>query len=188
MANRVNIGQTYGGLVVLNEVFTDKQNRRHYECQCNSCSKILIMKATLISANPDGCRYCWSARVGLARRTGYEEISGDYWFNVKNNAKNRNLPFTITIKYAWTLFINQGRRCALSGRYLILDLYGKDKTRKTASIDRINSKRGYVPGNIQWIHKDFQPMKSNKSQSKFLNMCAEVANYQVSKKGFELES
>lgn len=46
---------------------------------------------------------------------GHEDIHGKYWNNIKRGAKNRKHPFDITIEYAWTLFVNQNRKCALSG-------------------------------------------------------------------------
>jgi hypothetical protein len=41
----------------------------------------------------------------------------------------------------------------------------------TASIDRIDSSKGYILGNIQWVHKDVNFMKRTYSQEYFVKMC-----------------
>ncbi len=48
---------------------------------------------------------------------------------------------------------------------------------KTASLDRIDSRLGYEPGNIQWVHKDVNQMKWHLSNDRFIEVCrAVVAN------------
>lgn len=45
----------------------------------------------------------------------------------------------------------------------------------SASLDRIDSHQGYVLGNLQWVHKDIQRMKSDFSQERFLEVCSAVS-------------
>ena len=53
----------------------------------------------------------------------------------------------------------------------------KDKNGKdiyylgTASIDRKDNSLGYVKGNIQWVHKDVNALKSNFKEKYFLKLC-----------------
>ena len=47
----------------------------------------------------------------------------------------------------------------------------------TASLDRIDSTRGYTVDNIQWIHKDLNRMKWNLPNDYFINICTLVANH-----------
>ena len=44
----------------------------------------------------------------------------------------------------------------------------------TASLDRINSKKGYVEGNIQWVHKDINMMKHCLETSDFIKWCEKI--------------
>lgn len=46
-------------------------------------------------------------------------------------------------------------------------------TRKntTASLDRIDSKIGYIEGNVQWVHKDINKMKNSHTHATFLQWC-----------------
>ncbi len=46
----------------------------------------------------------------------------------------------------------------------------------TASLDRIDSSRGYTLDNIQWVHKDLNKMKTNYPNDYFIKMCKYVAN------------
>ena len=46
-----------------------------------------------------------------------------------------------------------------------------------AQLDRIDNDKGYIIGNIQWVHKDINKMKWKFNINKFIQMCREVANY-----------
>ncbi len=45
----------------------------------------------------------------------------------------------------------------------------------TASLDRIDSTKGYTLDNIQWIHKDLNKMKMNFANDYFIKTCKLVA-------------
>ena len=46
---------------------------------------------------------------------------------------------------------------------------------QTASLDRIDSTKGYSKDNIQWVHKDINCMKMDFSQQYFIDLCVKVA-------------
>lgn len=100
---------------------------------------------------------------------------GNWWYNhvlrERNQTAREKVPVTISIEYAWNLFLEQNRKCALSGQ----DIFIGDKQYGTASIDRIDSSRGYEEGNIQWVHKDINFMKRTYSMDYFIEMCKMVA-------------
>lgn len=108
--------------------------------------------------------------------SGCGELSGGYWSVVIAGAKQRNLPINITIKDAWNLFKKQKGKCALSGVDLVLPSLSKD-AHKTASLDRIDSTKGYVKGNVQWIHKDINWMKNRFIQSEFVEWCRKIVKH-----------
>jgi hypothetical protein len=112
---------------------------------------------------------------------GYKEIAGTNWTYYKKGALKRGFEFDITIEYAWDLFLEQDRKCALSGQDIgfniktgSLSKYGYQKN--TASLDRIDSKKGYVRGNVQWLHKDLNKLKSNLDEKEFIELCTLVSN------------
>lgn len=97
--------------------------------------------------------------------TGCGHITGCYWYNLKQQAqfKNKRL-FNISIEEANDLLISQNMICKLSGVHICFH-------KKTASLDRIDSLKGYEINNVQWVHKDVNTMKSNLLQARFLELC-----------------
>lgn len=100
-------------------------------------------------------------------------ISNMFWSSITISAKKRNLDFLITKEYAYKLFEKQKGICNLSGKNIILCQSPEYKNRnlKNASLDRIDSKKGYVNGNLQWIHKDINWMKWHFEENLFLEYC-----------------
>lgn len=84
-------------------------------------------------------------------RGGYEEITGTRWGSIKGWAKDRGIDFLITIEQAWELFIKQDRKCALTGDILVFAKNTIEALNNftTASLDRIDSSKGYTLDNIQ---------------------------------------
>lgn len=127
--------------------------------------------------------------IRIARRKliwePYEEIPGPFWQSVVNGAKRRKIEFNLTIEDAWDLFIRQDRKCALSGikikfeRYAFVRESGKSRwnQNQTASLDRIDSTLGYIKGNVQWVHKDINLMKSDLNQEQFIKYCRLIASH-----------
>lgn len=137
-----------------------------WKCQCR-CGKVqLIERYDLTHSKTRSCNAC-------AKRGGYGEISGFYWANVKQGAKRRNITFSLSIKRAWELFVQQEGRCALSGVELVFTWRSANKE-QTASLDRIDSSKGYVIENVQWVHKDINNMKQAMTESKFIELCTNV--------------
>jgi len=111
------------------------------------------------------------------RKLAYEDIRIDYWNSLISGAKRRNFDFSISIEYAWSILIKQNKKCALSGIELSFCTSRLDKTSlQTASLDRIDSSKGYIEGNIQWIHKKVNKMKMNTEEKEFIEFCKLIAN------------
>jgi len=112
---------------------------------------------------------------------GTGDLSGRYWCSIRTGAKNRNIDFFITKKYAWDLFLQQNKKCDISGIEIILEASYKYKSNQTASIDRIDSNKGYIKGNIHWVHKDINRMKSTYDLYYFIEICKRISKYNESK-------
>ena len=122
----------------------------------------------------------------ILRRTkswkGYKDISGDFWRTLKYAAVKKGRDFNLTIEYIWELFEKQKGLCNLSGLpiYLETSLGSVNKNgyqKRTASLDRIDSSKGYIIGNVQWLHKDINQMKSNRKDDEFVELCRAVTLY-----------
>ena len=107
---------------------------------------------------------------------GCGDISGNRWNSIvrgANGSKGRKkIMFDITIEEVWELYLNQNRKCKLSGLPIS---FSNDKIRGTASLDRIDSSKGYEKGNIQWVHKDINKMKNSLDETYFINLCHKVS-------------
>ena len=169
-------------VISLNEERTNSENRAlaYWNCLCD-CGKTTIIRSTsLVSGNSKSCG-CGHHKIGKenANFTGFEEIGGRYWHNLqKTSVKTRKLDFAITIEYAWKLFLQQNRQCALTG--MPLQFQSRDNaTDRTASLDRIDSSKGYIEGNVQWVHKDINYMKQEYSQDHFIALCEKVVSHKT---------
>lgn len=170
----------YIGLVINNTKILDvyKSGKQYYaKCEC-ICGKIRNVQSSHIlngRINSCGCLRPKTGRGNLnSRWKGFGEIPKSYINSINRGAKSRNLEFSITIEYLWNLFLIQSKRCALSGKEIWFNSIKKDTT---ASLDRIDSSKGYIEGNVQWVHKDINMMKQNFDEKYFLELCKQIINY-----------
>ena len=104
-------------------------------------------------------------------------LSRSYFCCVSCRARYGNLEFNTTIQYMWDLFLKQHGRCAITN----LPIFFKNKItpEQTAGLDRIDSSKGYVEGNIQWVHKTINKMKWDFEQEYFISLCSKIYNYNL---------
>lgn len=102
------------------------------------------------------------------------KLTATYWYRVEANAKMREIPVHVTQKEVAVLFDKQDGKCALTGVQLILDA---PIEQITASLDRIDSSRGYVTGNVQWVHKKVNKMKNDMDSSEFLEWANRISEH-----------
>lgn len=147
--------------------------RSYYNCVCECGEKVVVSQCHLREGVTNGCRKCQASRYSNSNSChwkGYGEIPGYHWGKIMRDAAVRSYEFKVTIEEGWELFLAQDRRCALTG--LPLMFQQSHKTAKgTASFDRIDSKLGYIPGNVQWLHKDVNLMKLNFTEERFIEIC-----------------
>lgn len=110
---------------------------------------------------------------------GHGDISAYFWNHIKGGAKSRNIEVSITIEDAWDLFIEQNKCCSLTGEPLKFGITVKEHRSgmTTASLDRIDSKKGYSKDNIQWVHKTINLLKMQLPQEEFIEWCSKVVQY-----------
>ena len=172
-------GHRFGQLVVLRRAPDYRKGQTisvRWECQCDCGNITVVHRGTLIEGHTKSCG-CLKSVPGSKSKCweGYGQISGALWGNIKRAAKRRSIPLDISLEEAWAQFEAQGGKCALSGIPLIFtSCYSSRKTETTASLDRIDSSKGYTRDNIQWVHKKLQAIKSDMPQEEFLIWCRRI--------------
>ena len=87
-----------------------------------------------------------------------------------DKAKKRNKEVDINLDYLEDIWNNQEGKCALTGDTMTHLVGGID----SVSIDRIDSRKGYIKGNIQLVKKKVNIAKSDMTYDEFLDICRKV--------------
>lgn len=151
--------------------FLGKDNKTRsmsWRCRCKCGKEKTLLTRHLMCGDYKSC--------GCRKTTGYKEICGEYWGHAKDSAKQRNIKFDIDISYGWQLFEQQNRRCYFSGLELkfctsVRNVKMKREPPQSASLDRLYSDKGYVEGNVVWVHRLVNIMKSIMTPDEFVTMC-----------------
>lgn len=141
-----------------------------YQCSCGT----LAGPSTIghIKQNPR-CRICHRGK-NSGTWEGIGDIPGNHLTRIKTGAEKRNLEYNIDGEYLWQLFLNQKEKCYYSDIKIYFNTYDQETT---ASLDRIDSNKGYIKGNVVWTHKIINRMKSDFTVTEFHYFCREVANH-----------
>lgn len=178
-------------------------NRKDYWiCKCDICNQQhLVRHSYLVNNRSTKCKHCSKNKGTHQSRktpsiliqeesknkkvrgknhfnwTGYEDIPGGFFTRLTDAAAKRGIYTNITIEDVWIKFLEQNKRCALSGEELSFDIQNQ-----TASVDRIDSNKGYTKDNIQIIHKYLNTMKWDLTQEEFIEWCGKVWSFNNGKK------
>jgi hypothetical protein len=175
----VSIDQRFGKWVVVdNNVIFGKRARVICQCDCGTRKTVEI--PSLLTGKTIGC-YCTRRGESNYAWNGFGEIPGRVFAEIKCGADKRNIKYDLSKEYLWELFLQQDKKCALSGMILSFGTMPnrrETKELKTASVDRINSKLGYIEGNVQWVHAHINIMKNAYDNDYFINLCKIITQYQ----------
>lgn len=90
----------------------------------------------------------------------------------KARLRNREFDPKVDWEYLFDLWADQNGRCIYSGLPLSIEANHPH----TISLDRIDSKQGYVVGNLQLVSATVNRMKQEFSEEFFLFMCEQITN------------
>lgn len=170
-------GVKCGKLTVIRHLPERKRNSPVWLCFCDCGGEVEVLSYNLLSKKAKSCG-CLHKSTGSDHFNwkGFGGISGNYWSSIKRHARDRNLEFLISKEEAMRIFEIQDRRCALSGQLLTLP-NGADLSDRTASLDRVDSSRGYTVDNIQWVHKLINMAKRDMSDQDFIDLCKSIVEW-----------
>lgn len=174
------LGKKFNHLTVVGFAYSKKcpHWRAVLRCDCGRPSQAPLRSLKLgirKTCGKTGCPHFHALRVAngrLAGFTGYKNIYGCRWAAWRIGAAKRGIDFKVTPKSAWTIYKKQHGFCALSGEPIS---FGNSWNKKgTASLDRIDSSKGYTLKNIQWVHKRINIMKMNTPEDEFYEWCRKI--------------
>jgi NTP pyrophosphatase (non-canonical NTP hydrolase) len=146
-------------------------------CKCSCGQEKVVSHNDLIQNKSRRCHKKIGNESGNYK--GCESISGTLINRIKKGAKARNLECNVTAEELYQLAEKQNFCCALTGEKLIFP-YNKKflRSKHNASLDRMDSHKGYTIDNVQWITIDANLAKQQLTQSEFINLCMKVSmNY-----------
>lgn len=153
--------------------FTDEGTHQRAICRCDCGGTVNVRPTSLVRNKTNNC--------GCAVRgkwKGMGRLSLTYFNRTKRGARKRGLSFKVTMPYLWRLYENQNGLCALTRLPIPMPIHLYEPTE--ASLDRVDSSKGYTEENVQWVHKDIQRMKSDLSPKRFTELCQLVAQTMAS--------
>ena len=111
---------------------------------------------------------------------GYFDENGMHvvWLSsIKDNLirGGKIIDCSVTLEDLYKVLQKQNFKCAYTG--IDLQVVDTPKGESNASVDRIDSDKGYEIGNVQWVYKPINIMKNGLSDSDFKNLCCKVADF-----------
>lgn len=168
----IQVGDKYKHWTVIEGPIYDGGNLK-YKAQCDCGNTRLFLANELV--NPNKCFQC-SKCAGIVRgmqlsiengRVG--DLTATKYGKLRKSAIARNIEFSVTIEYLWNLFISQNQICAITGDYI--------PSISKASLDRIDSSRGYIEGNVQWVTYQANVSKHTMTMEQLYEFCNKVINH-----------
>lgn len=143
-------------------------------CKCDCGNKTKVPSSKFKIQKSCGC-FIKEVNRKL-RYKGYGDLSGTFMSKILGAAGKRGLEVNLDIEFLWNLFLYQDKKCALSGKTIII----KDRN-GTASLDRIDSSKGYTKENVQWVDRKVNFMKQNLKEDEFILLCKQIVKHSKKK-------
>lgn len=180
----MNVGDKVGFLTI--DGFEKGENSKNYIlCTCDCGKKVRRYKNYMIKAGPQQSCGCMRQinHMGTSSKNfrGMGDISMSFFQRMLHGAKHRDIEFQLNIEYVWDLFLKQNRKCSYTEEILKFHTQRQNELglETTASLDRIDSSKGYFEGNVQWVHKHINAMKNDKTHDEFVQLCTKIYNYKI---------
>ena len=169
---RIEIGSRFKHWTVIeNPIY--RNNAAYYKCRCDCGNEALKLHAELMYKHKDfqcaSCAQKENKRQFMLDNGKVGDLNLTMYTYFKNSALKRNLEFNVSIEYLWNLFLSQNKKCAITGDEII-DF-------KKASLDRIDSSKGYIEGNVQWTTRQANISKHIMTMEELYEFCKKVLNH-----------
>lgn len=119
------------------------------------------------------CKKCSNKKTDNCHRGWHRNIRISWFNKFKTCAETRGIFWNLSIDDVADIMESQNYKCNLTGLGIEFPESGHPQ-KSPASIDRIDSKVGYIKDNIQLVVKDINMMKQGYSQKHFIDLCRYV--------------
>ena len=167
---KLEIGKKFGRWEVISERTQRINNLTNWVCRCECGVEQFVPLNNLMNGSSTQCRTCGNEDAGVKRRTGYKDISGDYWSQIINNSNKKGIHFDVRIEDAWELYIGQNKCCAISGIPINFSGYPHDSKETNAVLSLIDTEVEFTLDNIQWLDKSIAKMKGKMNNDNFIEL------------------
>ncbi len=156
------IGQKFGRLIVIQRMDNNKWGNLYWLCKCDCGNEKIVRGSSLQSSNTQSCG-CF--KIEKATKHGYKrtgQVTGIYisWCNMIQRCTNPNDK---------NYHNYGGRKIKVCKRWMKFENFLEDMIKgwkPGLTIERIDNKLGYYPGNCEWIIKAKQ--QRNKQNSLYV--------------------
>jgi ribosomal protein S14 len=160
----------------MQELVTKGEDGRYYKnCpQCGAVQSYLRKNYAELSLKSGKlCKACSNKDPKNNKHLGHYKgvLRASFVHKYKTGAETRGIEWSVEFEDLADLLIEQDFKCALSGTPI-----QAMEISNNASLDRIDSSKGYVKGNVQWVLSEINMMKQQYSQERFIELCCAVAN------------
>ena len=169
----IKIGDKYKSWTVIGGPELFNGTRIKYEVQCECGTTKWAQANELINPNHNfKCAKCAAKERGAAQaeRNGkVGELTLTRFTKLKRSAEKRNIEFLVSLEYLSNLYESQNHICAITGRQI--------NSIDDASLDRIDSSKGYIKGNVQWTTYQANVSKHVMTMEQLYKFCRKVLNH-----------
>ena len=119
------------------------------------------------------CKKCANSKPENNTHLGFYKgvLRASFVHKYKTGAETRGIEWDVSFDYLADLLIEQGFKCALSDAPL-----DAMEVSNNCSLDRIDSSKGYIESNVQWVTNMVNMSKQSYTQEDFIDMCKAIAN------------
>lgn len=151
----------------------NKKAGRIFEKNCSYCeSTILVNKTDFLS---DKKQYCSLE----CKKTSYKSNYYHYLRGIPKRAKNKKIEYNLSEDFIRDLLENkQNNKCAITGCPIkIKEAKLESLLYETASLDRIDSNKGYTKDNVHWVMLGINYMKMDCSVEELIKTLDLIKEY-----------
>lgn len=171
------VGKIIGGRTVISDEIksgvdlgkTKKEWHVQVRCECGKEEWVRIH--ALRQKKAGLCMNCRAKGERSPTFGGYKDMPGRVMSRIKACAsarKHTKNTIDFDAEFIYNLFHTQNGACKITN----IDLDWE-----TASLDRIDSSKGYTKNNVQWVHRVVNKMKLNMLDDEFISWCKLIVKH-----------